>query len=63
MEAIGCDLGDPAACVAAVEQAATTLGGLTVLVHSAGITGIGDLEADPEDWDAVMAVNLDAAFT
>ncbi len=63
VEAIGCDLRDPAACVAAVEQAATTLGGLTVLVHSAGITRDRvTWKLTPEDWDAVMAVNLDAAF-
>jgi len=61
--AIGCDLRDPAACVAAVAQAAATLGGLTVLVHSAGITRDRvTWKLTPEDWDAVMEVNLDAAF-
>jgi len=61
--AIGCDLRDPAACVAVVERAAEMLGGLTMLVHSAGITRDRvTWKLTPQDWDAVMGVNLDAAF-
>ena len=39
------------------------LGGLTMLVHSAGITRDRvTWKLTPQDWDAVMGVNLDAAF-
>jgi 3-oxoacyl-[acyl-carrier protein] reductase len=62
-EAIECDLSDPAACVAAVERVAEMFGGIDVLVHSAGITRDRvTWKLTPEDWDAVMAVNLGAAF-
>jgi 3-oxoacyl-[acyl-carrier protein] reductase len=62
-EAIASDLSDPAACVAAVERTAEMFGGIDVLVHSAGITRDRvTWKLTPEDWDAVMAVNLGAAF-
>jgi 3-oxoacyl-[acyl-carrier protein] reductase len=57
------DLAEPAECVRAVEEAADVLSGLDVLVHSAGITRDGVAwKLSPEDWDAVVGVNLDAAF-
>src|ERR1700730_1932275 len=38
-------------------------GALNVLVHSAGVGGIGTVEdTTPEEWRRVHAVNLDAAF-
>jgi NAD(P)-dependent dehydrogenase (short-subunit alcohol dehydrogenase family) len=62
-EALESDLTDPAACVSAVERTAEMFGGLDVLVHSAGITRDRvTWKLTPEDWDAVMAVNLGAAF-
>ena len=62
-EAIGCDLSDPAACVSVVERTAEMFGGLDVLIHSAGITRDRvTWKLTPGDWDAVMAVNLGAAF-
>jgi 3(or 17)beta-hydroxysteroid dehydrogenase len=46
--------------VAAVES---RFGALNVLVHSAGVGGIGTVEdTTPEEWRRVHAVNLDAVF-
>ena len=46
-----------------IDRAAADLGGLHVLVNNAGITRRGPTETMPdEDWDAVVAVNLTAAF-
>ncbi len=59
-----CDIGDRAAIVAMVADAATRLDGLDVLVNNAGIGGptrsVQDL--DPADWDAVLKVNLTGTF-
>lgn len=50
-------------CTRAIDDAVTTLGGLDVLVHAAGITRDAVLwKLPPEDWDAVLSVNLDSAF-
>jgi NAD(P)-dependent dehydrogenase (short-subunit alcohol dehydrogenase family) len=61
-----CALGDvarPDECRRFIEQAALALGGIDVLVHSAGglIPG-GFLEVDPEDWYRAFDVHLHAAF-
>jgi NAD(P)-dependent dehydrogenase (short-subunit alcohol dehydrogenase family) len=46
--------------IAALEQ---RFGALNVLVHSAGVGGIGTVEdTTPEEWRRVHAVNLDAVF-
>ena len=53
------DVGDPAAARAAVESAATALGGLDGLVINAGLmlhSLIGD--GLDEDWDAIVRVNI-----
>lgn len=48
------------AAIAAVEA---RFGALNVLVHSAGVGGIGTVEdTSPEEWRRVHAVNLDAVF-
>jgi 3-oxoacyl-[acyl-carrier protein] reductase len=50
-------------CSRAIDEAVTALGGLDVLVHAAGITRDAVLwKLPPEDWDAVLSVNLDSAF-
>lgn len=62
-EVFAVDLRDPQACVDVVERTVETFGGLDVLVHSAGITRDGvTWKLTPEAWDAVLAVNLGAAF-
>jgi NAD(P)-dependent dehydrogenase (short-subunit alcohol dehydrogenase family) len=59
-----CDVGDRAAVTAMVGDAAARLGGLDVVVNNAGIGGptkaVQDL--DPQDWDAVLRVNLTGSF-
>lgn len=56
---LGCDVADPAACKAAVEQALKAFGQIDVLVNNAGITQpLKVMEIRQEDYDAVLDVNL-----
>lgn len=58
-----CDLADAKAAQAAVIRAAALLGSIQVLVNNAGVLTPGDiLDAELEDFDRVMAVNLRAPF-
>lgn len=58
-----CDLADAKAAQAAVIRAAALLGSIQVLVNNAGVLAPGDiLDAELEDFDRVMAVNLRAPF-
>jgi NAD(P)-dependent dehydrogenase (short-subunit alcohol dehydrogenase family) len=59
-----CDMGDRAAIGAMVEAAVAALGGLDVLVNNAGIGGpTAPVETlAPDDWDAVLRVNLTSMF-
>ncbi len=57
------DLAEPQACAAAVGEARNALGGLDLLVNSAGAAveqRVG--ETDAVTWDRLMAVNLRAPF-
>lgn len=57
------DVTDPASCDAAVEEAVKTFGKLDILVNNAGITRDGlVLRMKPEDFDAVISVNLRGSF-
>ena len=57
------DLTDVAALQAAVDGAASELGGIDIWVNNAGISPrVGALETSDEQWDAVMNLNLRAAF-
>jgi len=53
------DVTDDLSVVAAVEQAATTMHGLDVLVNNAGIGAQGNVESNPlEEWRQVLDVNV-----
>jgi len=58
-----CDVADPAALAAAIEQIAEKHGRLDVLVNNAGITKDGLLlRMSDEDFDSVIDTNLKSAF-
>ena len=62
--ALACDLSDPAAVDALVPRAPEALGGrLDILVNNAGVTRDNlVMRMKDEEWDQVIAVNLEAAF-
>lgn len=46
-----------------LQQAAATMGGLSVLVNNAGIGAVGGVESlSLKDWQRVMGVNVDAVY-
>ena len=58
-----CNLGDAASVEALVPAAEAAMGGLDILVNNAGVTRDNLLMRMKDDeWDAVIAVNLTAAF-
>ncbi len=58
-----CDVSDPQALAAAIEQAGERQGRMDVLVNNAGITRDGLLlRMEDVDFDAVMNTNLKSAF-
>ena len=57
------DLSQPEQCTALIAAAEQTFGRVDVLVNNAGIQHTASVEQFPaERWDAIMAVNLSAAF-
>jgi len=57
------DMSKPADIEAMVAQATRELGGVDILVNNAGIQYTASVEEfPPEKWDAVIAINLSAAF-
>ena len=57
------DMSKPAEINAMVAQAARELGAVDILVNNAGIQFTAPVEEfPPEKWDAVIAINLSAAF-
>ncbi len=63
VHALACDLADADAAREAVTKACALLGRIDVLVNNAGILAPGDiLDAELEDFDRVLAVNLRAPF-
>jgi meso-butanediol dehydrogenase/(S,S)-butanediol dehydrogenase/diacetyl reductase len=58
-----CDVADPAACAASVEQAVRELGRLDALCNVAGIAVQGHAtELSTEQWQRVIGVNLSGTF-
>ena len=61
--AIACDLSDPDSVEKLVPAAVEALGKLDILVNNAGITRDNlTMRMKDEEWDAVIRVNLEAAF-
>jgi len=60
---LACDVSDAASVQSAVDQVATDLGGLHILVNNAGVTRDNLLfKMTAADWDLVMGVHLRGAF-
>jgi len=59
----GADMSDPAAIERMMKRCADELGPPDVLVNNAGIQHVSPVESfPPEKWDAIIAINLSAAF-
>jgi len=59
----GADLFDVGAIERMMKRCAEELGGPDILVNNAGIQHVSPVESFPvEKWDAIMAINLTAAF-
>jgi 3-hydroxybutyrate dehydrogenase len=59
----GADLSDPAAIERMMKRCADELGGSDIVVNNAGIQHVSPVDSfPPEKWDAVIAINLSAAF-
>jgi 3-hydroxybutyrate dehydrogenase len=57
------DMSKPDSIKAMIEAATAELGGIDVLVNNAGIQFVAPVEDFPvEKWDAILAINLSAAF-
>src|SRR3954449_11654451 len=62
-EAIAADLGEVAACFAAVDRAGRRFGALHGLVNAAGLTDRGTIDdTSPELFDRIFAVDARAPF-
>ncbi len=61
--AVGVDITDRAATVAAFETMASELGRIDILVNNAGVAPTGNAEKQwPEAWDATVELNMSALF-
>ncbi|MBK1659922.1 3-hydroxybutyrate dehydrogenase [Paracraurococcus ruber] len=59
----GADMADAAAVAALVERTRRGVGPADILVNNAGIQHVAPIEEfPPEKWDAILAINLSAAF-
>jgi NAD(P)-dependent dehydrogenase (short-subunit alcohol dehydrogenase family) len=57
--AIGCDVTDADSCTAAIDEAATGLGGIDALIYTPGIGHLGKLvETDAETWRRIFDTNV-----
>ena len=56
---IQCDVSDATAVATAVQQAASALGGIDIVVNNAGIGAQGDIAAnDDDEWARVLSINV-----
>ena len=63
VHALKCDVADPGSVEQLVKQVLDRFGKVDILVNNAGICPLTPLEViSPEEWDAVLAVNLKGAF-
>ena len=59
----GADMTKPAEIAAMLQKALDSFGAVDVLVNNAGIQHVAPVdEFPPEKWDAIIAINLSAAF-
>ncbi|MGH6797182.1 MAG: 3-hydroxybutyrate dehydrogenase, partial [Roseiarcus sp.] len=59
----GADMSKPAAIGSMIARTVDRFGKVDILVNNAGIQHVAPLEAfPPEKWDAILAINLSAAF-
>ncbi len=59
----GADLSQPALCADLIHDAEKRFGNIDILVNNAGIQHVSPIESFPLNrWDAIIAVNLSAAF-
>ena len=59
----GADLADPKQCIALIEDAEKQFGRVDILINNAGVQHVAPVEEFPPDrWDAILAINLSAAF-
>jgi 3-hydroxybutyrate dehydrogenase len=57
------DMTKPAEIAAMIKTAESTFGSVDILVNNAGIQHVAPIEEFPiETWDAILAINLSAAF-
>src|SRR6201989_1608592 len=63
MEFVAADIAQPGVPAAVVRRCVETLGSIDILVNSAGIALLSDVEEFGRDqWDQMVSVNLNAAF-
>ena len=64
VQAITCDIANPASVAAACAATISWLGRIDILINNAGIAGANakTWETDVEEWRKVMRVNLDGPF-
>src|SRR4051812_40471942 len=59
----GADMSKPADIRTLVASAEREFGAVDILVNNAGVQHVAPIEAFPDDrWDAIIAINLSAAF-
>ncbi len=60
---VAANLMDPAQCVGMIGEVEARFGRVDILVNNAGIQHVAPIESfPPEKWDAIIALNLSAAF-